>query len=292
MNAFLQEHPEIFIPERKELHFFGSDLELRRGAMPVEEYLQHFRGVGDEIRVGESSVWYLYSASAAEEIQAFNPEASIIVMLRHPVDMLYSLHSQMLYTGNEDIECFEDALSAQHARAAGRRIPKTARNPKGLQYLAVARYAEQIKRYFDTFGRDRVHVILFDDFKRDAPGTYRALCAFLGVCLDYRPDFRVINPNKRVRSRRILRLIKSPPPVIRTIARKLVPDCVRGNAIRGLQRWNTSYEPRNPMNDAVRVELNERLRPEILKLAALLDRDLSTWLEPAAEPRARETHCA
>ena len=69
-----------------------------------------------EKRLGEASVWYLYSKTAAQEIYSFNPDAQIVVMLRNPADMLYSQHSQFLYNGNEDIEDFSEALAAEPER--------------------------------------------------------------------------------------------------------------------------------------------------------------------------------
>lgn len=279
MNVFLRAHPEIFIPERKELHFFGSDLELRRPVLTLESYLSFFEGATNEKRVGESSVWYLYSKEAAREIRAFNPEASIIIMLRNPVDMLYSLHSQMLYTGNEAIEDFGASLNAEEDRRRGLRIPETARNPKGLLYREVARYAEQVERYFDTFGRERVHIIVFDDFKEDVAQVYRATCGFLGVCTDFSPNFRVINPNKRVRSRRVLRLIKSPNPRLRGAVRTLLPRPLRAHTIQWFQRANTSYEPRKLLDLKLRSRLQEELAPEIMRLGRLLGRDFSHWVK-------------
>ena len=101
MNAYLGQHPEIFIAERKELHFFGTDLDFSSPRITQEQYLSCFSEVQNEKRVGETSVWYLYSKQAAVEIKKFCPSANIIIMLRNPVDMLYSQHSQFLYNGNE-----------------------------------------------------------------------------------------------------------------------------------------------------------------------------------------------
>src|SRR3989339_415720 len=119
MCTYLKQHPEIFMPEKKESHFFGTDLNSPRFIRDKKIYLSLFSKAKDERRVGESSVWYLYSKKAASEIKEFSPSASIIIMLRNPVDMLYSQHSQFLYNGNEDIACFEEALNAEQDRRRG-----------------------------------------------------------------------------------------------------------------------------------------------------------------------------
>ncbi|MFQ5570582.1 MAG: sulfotransferase, partial [Rhodothermales bacterium] len=99
MFRYLQEHPEIYLP-KKEFHHFGSDLrppnyQGRNRDRAV--YLSLFAGVTTEKRIGEASVWYLYSKKAAREIKAFAPEADVIIMLRNPVEMMYSLYSLFLW---------------------------------------------------------------------------------------------------------------------------------------------------------------------------------------------------
>lgn len=113
MHIYLRQHPEIFMPEKKESHFFGSDLNSQYFIRDREKYLSLFSEAKDVKRIGEASVWYLYSKQAAYEIKEFSPSASIIIMLRNPVDMLYAQHSQFLYNGNENIASFEDALNAE-----------------------------------------------------------------------------------------------------------------------------------------------------------------------------------
>jgi hypothetical protein len=87
LSEYLKQHPEIFMSEPKEPHFFGTDLESYWGGRferyrDVHKYLSLFANVQDEIRVGEASPWYLYSKRAAEEIKQFNPASRIIILLR------------------------------------------------------------------------------------------------------------------------------------------------------------------------------------------------------------------
>jgi hypothetical protein len=125
MYRWLAAHPEVFVPV-KEIHYFGSDLAHRRPPVSEERYRALFAdAVAAHRAVGDVAVWYLMSESAVEEIHAFNPDARIIVMLRRPDDMLYSLHSQLLYSGEEDLLDFGAALDAESERAQGRSIPES-----------------------------------------------------------------------------------------------------------------------------------------------------------------------
>ena len=92
MAEYLESHPEIYMA-KKEMNVFGAD--LRFGAQfyrrDLQAYLEEFDTRNGEERAGEASVWYLFSRHAAAEIKAFNPDARIIIMLREPAEMLYSL---------------------------------------------------------------------------------------------------------------------------------------------------------------------------------------------------------
>jgi hypothetical protein len=106
MYFYLKQHPEIFMPERKELHFFGSDFFAPHFVRDLKEYLKFFEGADNKKRIGEASVWYLYSKRAAFEIKEFNPDADIIIMLRNPVDMMYSLRETLRKKGIERASFF------------------------------------------------------------------------------------------------------------------------------------------------------------------------------------------
>ena len=156
MHEYLCAHPDIFMPSGadlrltrnalKEPYFFGSDLDIAEywSIRDREQYLSLFVDAGNAKRIGEASVWYLPSTEAASEIKQFNPNAKIIIMLRNPVDMVYSLHGQFLRSGNEDIVDFEEALNVQEDRRNGRRIPTSAHFPGGLQYTSIATFSPQV----------------------------------------------------------------------------------------------------------------------------------------------------
>ncbi len=281
LNDYLKSHPQIFIPDRKELHYFGSDLTLKkRDRRNLDWYLSYFPPCPDAKRVGEASVYYLYSQRAAAEIKAFCPSAKIIIMLRDPVTMVYSLHSQLLYSGNEDIADFKAALDAEPQRRQGQRIPRTSKVVESMFYRQMAQYTAQVKRYMDQFDADQLLVILFDDFTKDTAGVYRQVLGFLDVDRDYQPDFAVVNPNKMQRSAALHRFLLSPPTLGKRLSRALVPRPLRQAAGDKLRQWNTVYRKRPPMDEQLRQQLREEFTPEIKELAQLIDRDLSAWLGP------------
>lgn len=277
MNGYLRQHPQIFMPEKKDISYFGSDLKFGRSRISREEYLSLFREANGAIRIGESSVWYLYSRTAADEIKSFSPSASIIVMLRNPVDMLYAQHSQFLYNCNEDIPDFEKALGAETERKQGRCVPRQSHFVEGLFYRETIKYAEQLQRYFDVFGREKVHVILYDDFKRDTAKVYQDTLVFLSVDPSFHPIFQVINPNKTLRNRRLQEFLVAPPSALTRVYRKVIPVSLQGRLLKRLKRLNTQHTSRAALDPVLRQRLQVEFQPEVQQLSDILGRDLSSW---------------
>ncbi len=277
MCDYLGQHPEIYMCPLKEPHFFGSDITTPVDIKDEAEYLSLFVGVQDERRVGEASVWYLYSKTAAREIKEFNPAASIIIMLRNPVDVMYALHSQLLYIGREDIEDFEAALDAEADRKRGLRLPPQATLRDHLLYRECPKYTEQVRRYVEVFSSEKLHVIIFDDFIADTDRVYRDTCEFLGVSPQPATQFRIVNPNKRVRSKLLRGVLDDPPGLIRTLGKPLTPRGLRHKLLNKLRRANTKYEPRRPMAPELRQRLQAEFASEVERLSGLLGRDLTNW---------------
>jgi hypothetical protein len=168
-------------------------------------------------------------------------------------------------------------------RRAGRRIPPHAHLPQGLLYSEVPRYTEQIQRYTTVFGRDRVHVIVFDDFAVSPAEAYLSTLRFLGVRDDFAPAaFDVLNPNRRLRSERLRHFLARPPGMARFVARRMVPPQLRRAGHARLKALNVVREPRPPLPEHVRDALRRQFADEVDRLSAFLQRDLRHWTAPAS----------
>ena len=274
----LRRHPQIFMPFHKEPLYFGDDLTRRYGRYTEAEYLHLFDPAKPGQKSGEASTWYLYSVSAAREIRDFNPAMRILVVLRNPVDVMYAQHSQLIYNVIEDIPDFAAALAAEPDRRAGRRIPVGPINIENLFYRHSVRFAEQLERYFDVFGREQVHVMLWDDLRRDGATVLRGALDFLGVDSSLAVAPPDANENKRVRSPLLQRLIFAPRLLL-----PLAPFLRRFRLVRAIRTrmldMNSEAKPRAPMDPALRRQLLDEFTPEIERLGRLIGRDLSAWLE-------------
>jgi hypothetical protein len=281
LYEYLRPHPNIFIPGIKEPHFFAKDLGSYPRIKTMEEYTGLFAAATEQHRsVGEASVYYLRSSVALANIHQYNPGARIIAMFRNPVEMVYSLHSQLLDWAEESEPDFETAWRLQERRRSGLDLPGRSRGSFLVQYEEVGRFGAQTERLLSIFPRDQVKLILYDDFTASPAKAYRETLEFLGVPHDGRTEFPRINENKRARMSWLRRLYRKPPAVLRGAVRSL-KQAVGAEEVAGLQKkiveLNTVRERRPPLSAQFRAELVETFREEVSLLSRLLNRDLSHW---------------
>ncbi len=288
MDRYLGEHPAIYMSPAKESNFFARDLYPNGGGCTPERYAGFFKDLGDEPVVGESSVFYMLSHTAAEAIHAHNPKAKILIMLRDPVDVVASHHSQIVYETFETEKSLERALALEPERrkkAEGRaiEIPERVRF-----YRGVVKFADQIERFLNVFPRDQVHIVLYDDVRRDVGEVYRQILRFLGVDEDFEPSFVVENANKEMRSKSFAKFLRRTPNWVSLASRIVLPRRSWRIKLRHLlKRANTNFKPREPIPPALRTSLAAELRPEVEKLSTLLGRDLSHWCAAAEKSDSR-----
>ena len=283
LYEYLRQHPQIFFPSSsdvkvnwrfKEPAFFCPDLlppEL--SVRDEQDYLALYAGSGNYPWRGEASTYYLYSKVAPERIKAFSPQARILILLRPPLDQMRSNYNHMMRSDREDIADFHAAVSASDDRRMGRRMP-----PRGirawLDYTGNAKYAPHVQRWLDTFGRDRVKVLLLEDLIKRPAETYREVLAFLGVDQDFLPEFRVHNeaPPRGVLERFITAAYQQ--PALKRVASTLFPYSVRRQFISGVRKVDNARAKPDPRD----LELRATFRPEVQQLATLIGRDLSHWM--------------
>ncbi|MBA2458072.1 MAG: sulfotransferase domain-containing protein [Gemmatimonadales bacterium] len=281
LYEYLKPHPRIFMPELKEPHFFARDLGTYPRIQTPEDYACLFADSTEQhLSVGEASVYYLRSSVAISRIREFNPDAKLIAMFRNPVDMVYSLHSQLLYVAEETVEDFETAWRLQERRSRGIDLPPSIRSPLLVQYAQVGQFGTQAQRALSVFPPEQVKLILYDDFAASPRRIYDEVIAFLGLPHDGRTEFSRINENKRARMAWLRNFYRKPPPALRQAFRGL-KQAVGAEGISAVKKkvvaLNTVREHRPPLSSELRAELVETFRDEVALLSRLLNRDLSHW---------------
>lgn len=274
---WLGQHPQVFISPHKEPHYFNTD-DSFRFIHEEAHYLELFHKASQEhVAIGEASTWYLFSQTAVPQIERFtNQTARYVVCLRNPVEMVQAVHAQNIFSGNETVTDFSEAWALQEARRNGESLPPLSTTGSHLQYRDACALGAQIARLLKTVPRDRVHVVLLDDIKSDPHAVYDSVLDFLGVPQAEIPIFlKARNVAHRPRSLLVARMLSLGGRAKRKIGLR------KGLGILNrIRQMNKIEQPRAPLSSGMITTLRKNFEPEIVRLEALLNRDLQHWREP------------
>ncbi len=282
LSEYLRRHPQIFVSTPKEPHYFCDDFDYyyAPGARTLDHYLGLFADADEHhLAVGEASVWYLYSQTAARNIVAFDPDARVIVMVRNPVELVPSLHSQLRYMLDEAEPDPAMAWKLQDARRRGEGLPTTVRVPEFLQYGEAARLGAQVRRVLEVVPREQVKILVFDDLRADTGAVYRDALSFLGVPDDGRTEFPRVNENKVHRAAAVARFTQRPPSALVAVARgvKRIARVERLGVLDRMRRRNREVTRREEISPEFEQALRDYFRDDVAELGELIGRDLSAW---------------
>lgn len=277
LHDILRQHPSIHLPPSKETKFFCNDELFARGA---DFYAQFFAGAADRPVVGEIDPDCLYHPEAAARMrQTLGPGLRVIVMLRNPADRAYS-HYLMSRSRGYETEPFQVALEREAERLSAGAFER-----EHFSYLARGRYSEQIERYLGAFGRDRLHVVLFEaDFLGDRDATVRRLLAFVGAS-DASLDTQVrSNLATEPRVRWIQNLFYGSERA-RGVVRAAVGSPAWKTRLRVIvERWNARPAAVPRLTPEVRERvMRDYFAAETPRLEELLGRSLDSWRDSNAD---------
>ena len=246
---YLARNPQICFSRPKEPHYFTQLKADPTADQLAHDYLERCFGhhTAAHRAVGEGSVSYLYLPEAIERIRRFNPDARFVALVRNPLTMLPSYHLRMRFLLQEDEPDFARAWALQADRARGaacaEALPRCA--PAAVQPTS-RELGAQVERLFAIAGRERSHVVVFDDLVSDPLGVYRRALEFLGVDYDGQTKFETRYESRMYRYRWLQRLLFVPATrggkmmaTLQQRTRKYNPDgSKRPGIVKRVTNWN------------------------------------------------------
>jgi hypothetical protein len=290
LYSYLNQHPQVFMSVPKEPTFFGNEGTSGLFNGPHDEdrafhskvittigdYTALYAGVKDEKAIGEASIYYMYLPKAPEQIKNHAPQAKMFAVLRNPADRAFSAYLHTVRQGREK-RSFEYALQQEPERIRQNWNPL-------WHFKAMGFYAEQVKRYYDMFGRDQVRIYLFEDLQKSPLPLIKEIFEILGVDSSFVPDM-----TKRFKESHVPKL-PAVEMALQTAKHRMIASephmpgplrwrmkYVKG-AIDRMADMNRKQPPRIPA--AIRMTLLDEYRDDILRLGDLLRRDLTHWCNP------------
>ena len=256
---YLRGHPQVFMTEVKELHYFVEAKNLSRG---LAWYERQFAGAGSAVAIGEASpdyTKYPIHEGVPKRIAEVLPDVRLIYLLRDPVERIRSHY-------------LHDVARGRETRPIGDAVPG---NP---HYLAPSRYALQIEQYLEHFPLERMLLVRSEGLRHDRAAALAQVFRFLGVDPDWNPpdDEREYNTTES----------KKPPGALMRMGRRL-PGASQlrrfaPRAITTVERLaggsRTPLDVRSAELTAdLRAELVAELRPDLQRLRDYAPPGFDLW---------------
>ena len=262
---YLNLHPNIYMPWRKELDFFSNPAHWEKG---VAWYEEQFAGASPGEIIGEASpnytkappdhryqegsghTWPETSKRMAETV----PNAKLIYLIRDPIDRMESMHLDMLHYGGQY-----------------RTMANAINNP---DYVMTSLYGLQLAPYVELFGADQILVETSERLRSDRTVVLDKVFSFLGVDPAAMPDPGPIEANrsdeKRIPNRLGMYIRRYRPWAVDPL-REDLPAWRK----RLLMRQSSRKAARLPKEDADLLRV--RFTADLRLLQEMVDVDLSGW---------------
>ena len=273
----LKQHPQVYLPYRKEPMFFSHDDNFING---FSWYLRTYFKKADIFKArGEATPHYLYwSVKTAPRIKDAFGDRNIkfLIILRDPVQRAYSWYLNMLQEGMEDLS-FMNALQSEQDRIKDNWAELYRTGSMAFGYFRGGAYASLLRPFLDLFPINAFHFLKVDDLVSQFDLTIRTLFNFLD--LDPNVTIKLIksNPASMPQSRRLHTLFHQRSK-LKEIAKPFIPEDIRYRIKEWAIQSNLKPLSTSKLDIQVENELRLRFKPEVMELESIIRQDLSAWL--------------
>jgi hypothetical protein len=264
---YLSEHPQIFMSSRKEPHFFS----VNKYNLSLPEYEKLFSDVKNEAAIGESSVTYFWHPEAALNIKKHIPECKIIIILRNPVDRLYSAfqHCKRKRLITDNFNKFVQKIGIQNNS-----------EDYFTQYILGKNkgYADPVKLFRKQFGKENVFIGLLNELINDPLKFISDIYTFLNVDNSFKPNLRIkYNIGGETRFNSITKSIRTVGLFLKPVLSRIFSHHFLINTRDRFFFWLTGNAA-PPMSLQQRKKLTDMFKSDILEVQSIIKKDLTYWL--------------
>jgi len=262
LYEYLKQTPGIYMSPVKEPNFFSRIDPVYLTPSPIRDkkkYLALFKKVNNEIAIGEASTTYLRDPQAAKLIHDTVPNARIIVMLRDPVERSFSHYLIRKGLGMETLP-FRDAIKKA----------LNSQDEYSRRVVEASFYSQQVKTYLDTFGKNLVKIIIFEEFVKDVRRVVKDVLEFLEVNAEPPESIgEVYNPFNVPRGPFATFVLRS--RFMLKIGANLVPHAMGSFLVRNVLK---KKETKPELSQEDRIFLEEIYCNDVKKLREILGRPI------------------
>ena len=276
---YLADHPEVCASSVKETYYlidkgyplYKPDCNIdTQGLEGYSQFFTHCKSLRKKIFL-EATPDYLYQKTPLKVLPALDPVPNVVFILREPAERIYSMfkfaqNNMAVADSGLGFREFVDAI-----RNPGSRQIKNTLLPSAIEH---SRYVKYLSKWIAVLGKNRVHVLLFEELNENPQVFMLRLAKLLGIEPDFYINYAFVRKNASlsVRSQTIHKLARR--------MRKLVPQFpgrhLFGKAYGHINAPVGKSEMLRDERDLL-GELSNDFHDDNKQLSELLNIDLSIW---------------
>ena len=291
LHLMLDQHPGAWMSPIKETNYFVHGFEPtrqfvgHRGERVLadqdesdivdrpDKYASLFEAAPEGVLRGEASPWYLINPRVPERILAHRPDMKIVIILRNPGNVAFANFVHLVRDRAESLRLADVDQIFDNAHYARDDLYPF------CHHLRLPRYAEHLPVWLDAFGEDRLHLMIYEDFKADRRGALSGLFGFLGLSDDVHIDVdRRVNVSGMPRSEALQDMLQGSRGFKKLVG-LVLPKKPRRKLRSMIEAMNTGK--RVSMSDSVRARFDALYANDVAFVEDLVGRRLTAW-RPAA----------
>lgn len=177
LSQILEQHPQIFIPHRKEHQFFHKKNLL--SATPATCRIQFEDAANVEYRTQIPEDRVLHGEHEYNPTRAYAgcPYAKVVFTLRDPVERAYAQFHHALAEKKESVKTFEHAIESELSNL---RSPDTT----GQCWIYKNQYQTHLEHWFASYPKDKILILIYEEWSNPSHKGLRPLETFLGLQQD------------------------------------------------------------------------------------------------------------
>ena len=188
---YLALHPDVFPSSRKEPGFFHP-FKIKDMEANLEAYKKFFVGYSGQKYAIEATPGYFYGGKeTATAINNYSPESKVIIVLRNPVERLFSFYKYKKSLGHIAGNLNFDKYVIECKKQSG----PIDRETYDFWAMIGGKYSKLLSEWHDIFG-ERMMVCFFDDMVKDEPKFIEEICNWLGLDKEQIDDGKTKVQNK------------------------------------------------------------------------------------------------
>lgn len=264
---YLKQHPSIFLPQLKELHYFSyPEVTNTYYNVPfissLQKYENYYSDALEEQIKGDISPSYLFNENSAQRIYEYNKDAKIIIFLRNPIERSISHYLMDIRIGYQK-----------------KSLLNILNNPKQFdlfykEYVRVSEYSAQIVRYQKYFSPKNILIIDFSELNRNIEEVLKKICFHLEIDNSFNFDFsKEYNTFSMPKNTSLIYFLKQNFFLKKIL--KIVPTSI----IKAIKPIFYSHHTPKPTLIEEKKLLYKLLKKDILKLGEIVDINTQDWIK-------------